>query len=127
MEKEEIVYAFVPGPFTRTLVKALRHPDRNFLLIVEEINRANPAPLSGDVFQLVHREERRSEYTVAASEEGAPYFEEARLVLVCRKLYWQDLDPTHFVDGGEIDAKHYPGKDYHRMFIGEVVEVLRKV
>ncbi|MBM6870988.1 flavin reductase family protein [Pseudoflavonifractor phocaeensis] len=66
-------------------------------------------------------------FTVVASEEGTPYFEEARLVLVCRKLYWQDLDPSHFLDGGEIDAKHYPGKDYHRMFIGEIVEVLRRV
>lgn len=73
MEKEEIVYAFVPGPFTRTLVKALRHPDRNFLLIVEEINRANPAAVFGDVFQLLDREEGRSEYPVAASEDLCLY------------------------------------------------------
>lgn len=73
MEKEEIVYAFVPGPFTRTLVKALRHPEKNFLLIVEEINRANPAAVFGDVFQLLDREEGRSEYPVAASEDLCLY------------------------------------------------------
>lgn len=63
-------------------------------------------------------------FTVATAE-GAPYFEEADLVLVCKKAYWQDMDPTHFLDG-EIDGKWYPQKDYHRIFIGEIVEVLRK-
>ena len=63
-------------------------------------------------------------FTVATAE-GAPYFEEADLVLVCKKAYWQDMDPTHFLDG-EIDGKWYPEKDYHRIFIGEIVEVLRK-
>ena len=64
-------------------------------------------------------------FTVATAE-GAPYFEEADLVLVCKKAYWQDMDPTHFLDG-EIDSKWYPQKDYHRIFIGEILEVLRKV
>ncbi|MBM6924469.1 flavin reductase family protein [Pseudoflavonifractor phocaeensis] len=64
-------------------------------------------------------------FTVATAE-GAPYFEEADLVLVCRKAYWQDMDPTHFLDE-EIDGKWYPQKDYHRIFIGEILEVLRKV
>ena len=35
------------------------------------------------------------------------------------------MDPAHFLDG-EIDNKWYPGKDYHRIFIGEIVEALRK-
>ena len=60
------------------------------------------------------------------TENGAPYFAEADLVLVCMKAYWQDMDPTHFLDG-EIDSKWYPEKDYHRIFIGEILEVLRKV
>ena len=64
-------------------------------------------------------------FTVATAE-GAPYFDEADLVLVCKKSYWQDMDPTHFLDG-EIDSKWYPEKDYHRIFIGEILEVLRKV
>ena len=64
-------------------------------------------------------------FTVALSEAGAPYFEQAELVLVCKKAYWQDMDPTHFLDG-EIDGKWYPEKDYHRIFIGEIVEVLKK-
>ena len=64
-------------------------------------------------------------FTVTAGESGAPYFEEAGLVLVCKKAYWQDMDPTHFLDG-ELDGKWYPERDYHRIFIGEIVEVLKK-
>ena len=60
-------------------------------------------------------------FTVAGAACGAPYFEEAGLVLVCKKAYWQDMDPTHFLDG-ELDGKWYPEKDYHRIFIGEIVE-----
>ena len=64
-------------------------------------------------------------FTVCTGEGGAPYFAEAELVLVCRKLYWQDIDPAHFLDP-ETDGKWYPEKDYHRMYIGEIVEAYRK-
>ena len=64
-------------------------------------------------------------FTVQAGAGNAPYFAEAELVLVCRKAYWQDMDPTHFLDD-EIDGRHYPKKDYHRIFIGEIETVLKK-
>ena len=67
---------------------------------------------------------RECGFTVAAGAGDAPYFEEADLVLVCKKAYWQDLDPSHFLDP-EIE-KHYPQKDYHRMYIGEIVEAYKK-
>lgn len=57
-------------------------------------------------------------------EGGFIYFNEARLVLACRKLYAQDIDPKLFLDptiGGM-----YPQKDYHRMYIGEIVKCLRQ-
>ncbi len=55
--------------------------------------------------------------------EGCVAFEEARLILICRKLYFQDMDPAHFLDPG-IEPECYPEKDYHRMYIGEVLRVL---
>ena len=64
-------------------------------------------------------------FTVMTGAGGAPFFQEAELALVCRKLYWQDIDPTHFLDP-DLDGKWYPGKDYHRMYIGEIVEVYRE-
>ena len=54
---------------------------------------------------------------------GSPHFEQAELVLVCRKLYTDDIKPDHFVDN-TIPPDKYPQKDYHRFFIGEVVEIL---
>ncbi|MCX7028414.1 MAG: flavin reductase [Spirochaetes bacterium] len=50
---------------------------------------------------------------------AAPCYEEAELVIECRKMYWQDLDPAHFLDPG-IEA-NYPDKDYHRAYFGEIV------
>ena len=64
-------------------------------------------------------------FTVVEGEGGAPYFEQARLVLVCRKLYWQDMDPDHFLDL-EIDSRFYAQKDYHRVYVGEIVEAYKR-
>ncbi|MPM90528.1 hypothetical protein SDC9_137649 [bioreactor metagenome] len=62
-------------------------------------------------------------FTVKTAESGAPYFEEARLVLVCRKLYRGTIDPAGILDAAE--EKHYAAKDYHRIFIGEITEAYR--
>jgi flavin reductase (DIM6/NTAB) family NADH-FMN oxidoreductase RutF len=51
-------------------------------------------------------------------------FREARLVLVCQKLYFQDLDPGHFLD--PTLEKNYPQKDYHRLYIGEITAAYLK-
>ena len=57
----------------------------------------------------------------AATLVAAPVYTQAELAIECRKIYWQDFDPTHFVDP-EID-KNYPRKDYHRIYYGEIVAV----
>jgi len=49
----------------------------------------------------------------------APSFEEAELVLECRTTYFSDLDPTHFLDPSI--EQHYPAKDYHRVYFGEIL------
>jgi flavin reductase (DIM6/NTAB) family NADH-FMN oxidoreductase RutF len=59
-----------------------------------------------------------------AASVKSPIFKEAELVLECRKMYWQDLDPTQFLFP-ELQRK-YPKKDYHRVFYGEVLEVFGK-
>jgi flavin reductase (DIM6/NTAB) family NADH-FMN oxidoreductase RutF len=55
-------------------------------------------------------------------EGGFVYFLEARLVLACRKIYYQDIGPERFLDP-RIEGM-YPQKDYHRMYIGEIVKCL---
>jgi flavin reductase (DIM6/NTAB) family NADH-FMN oxidoreductase RutF len=61
-------------------------------------------------------------FTPCAAENGSVYFEEARLVLECRKIYSQDIDPQRFLDDGIMH--HYPQEDYHRMYIGDITRVL---
>lgn len=56
--------------------------------------------------------------------EGTVYFEQARMVLECRKLYFQDVSPERFLDPSIDD--NYPNKDYHRMYVGEVLRCLAK-
>lgn len=53
----------------------------------------------------------------------APYFKEAKLVLICRKLYKQDIKEENFIDKSVI-SDSYPNKDFHTMYIGEIEEVL---
>ncbi|MNC25099.1 Flavoredoxin [compost metagenome] len=55
--------------------------------------------------------------TVADHAQGLVSFQEARLVLECRKLYYQDLNPQHFLDPSVHEMYH---NDYHRMYIGEI-------
>lgn len=50
----------------------------------------------------------------------------SRLVLICKKIAYQDLQPKGFVDAS-IDGEIYPEKDYHRMYIGQIVDVLVRV
>lgn len=63
-------------------------------------------------------------FTVRPATCGAPYFEEADLVLVCRKRFVQPMDPNNMPQ--EVKEKWYPIQDYHVMYIGEIVEVLQK-
>lgn len=56
--------------------------------------------------------------------DGIPAVGEARLILICRKLYAQDLTPTAFCDP-TLDS-HYNANDYHRQYIGEIVRVLQR-
>lgn len=52
------------------------------------------------------------------------YFEEAKLVLVCRKIAAQDMDSKGFIDG-DIE-NNYRNGDYHTTYVGEIVKVLEK-
>lgn len=75
---KEISYEYVPGPFMRILVKSLKSAMTNspkpYLLIVEEINRANVAAVFGDVFQLLDRDSNYvSEYSISTTNDMRSY------------------------------------------------------
>ncbi len=51
-----------------------------------------------------------------------PYFEEAEAVLICKKIYAQDL--TEDCALSELVTNQYPTGDYHRMYVGAIQTVL---
>lgn len=79
--EKEIAYQYVPGPFMRILVKALKsamtETPKPYLLLLEEINRANVAAVFGDVFQLLDRAANGvSEYEIATTNDMRAYLAE---------------------------------------------------
>jgi flavin reductase (DIM6/NTAB) family NADH-FMN oxidoreductase RutF len=57
-------------------------------------------------------------------ESGAVGFAESKVSLVCRKMYHQDISPAGFIDAGI--EKNYPEKDYHRMYICEILSAWQR-
>lgn len=57
--------------------------------------------------------------------EGTAGIAEAEMIMVCRKMYHDDIKPQCFDDTSN-DGRWYPEKDYHTMYIAEVVKVLVK-
>ncbi len=71
----QVSYKFTPGPFTNILREAYNHPDKEYILIIEEINRGNAPAIFGEVFQLLDRKAEIREkgddgYPIGTSEYG---------------------------------------------------------
>lgn len=60
---------------------------------------------------------------VPCFDEKAPYFEQAEIVLVCRKVAKANFEPSQFIDS-EMIEKWYEAKDYHYIYYGEIEKVL---
>lgn len=63
--------------------------------------------------------------TVAYGQGDAPYVAESEWVVVCKKLYAQNLAAEHLAD--PAPEKFYQGEGWHRMYIGQVVEAYQKI
>lgn len=61
--------------------------------------------------------------TPVVAECGTPYFAEARISLICKKMYEGELSETGFIDRTQI-AKWYPQKDFHRVFVASIESAL---
>lgn len=90
---KQVTYEFTPGPFTAIIKDAYRNPMREYILIIEEVNRGNAPAIFGEVFQLLDRtvEPKMVEgitYPVGTSEYGITH------MYMAEKIYG---DPTHKV------------------------------
>lgn len=75
VDKNKIVYKFIPQAFTNAYVRAWSTKDP-VLLVIEEINRGNCAQIFGDLFQLLDRKNGESEYPVKADADLAKHLAE---------------------------------------------------
>jgi flavin reductase (DIM6/NTAB) family NADH-FMN oxidoreductase RutF len=65
---------------------------------------------------------RASGFTpIPSTAVEAPGFDEAELIVECRKMYFDDIEPAHFLLP-EIEG-NYNGRDYHRMYWGEIAAI----
>lgn len=78
---EHITYRFSPGPLAELLADCyaakLNKSPMKYILIIEELNRANAASVFGDIFQLLDREKGTSIYEITAKSEFAHYLHSA--------------------------------------------------
>lgn len=56
-------------------------------------------------------------------KDGIPVFKEAEETLLCRKMYAGPISKECFIDS-EIDEKWYADKDYHTMYIVEILDIV---
>ncbi len=56
--------------------------------------------------------------------EGTTAVDESRYSIVCKKIAKTEMSPADFLD--QAIEGFYPNKDYHYIFIGEIIKVLEK-
>ena len=57
--------------------------------------------------------------------ENTPYFAEGKLVLICRKMFAQEIKAESFIDKEALE-KWYTNNDFHTLYVAEIVKVLEK-
>lgn len=67
---------------------------------------------------------KNSKLTVLHTDD-IPYFEEASIAILCKKLYAQEYKPEFFI-AQELKEKWYPDVDYHTLYIAEITKILVK-
>ncbi len=119
---KNVVFTFIrPQRYTRELVDS---SDRFSLTFFDESYRETLAYF-GKVSGRDEDKIKKSGLTVEHAE-GVPYFKEGNLVVLCKKIYLGKIEPENILLP-DIEKKVYPGKDYHKVYIGEIVKVLMKV
>lgn len=84
-EDGQVSYQFTAGPFTSILREAYTHPQIEYILIIEEINRGNAPAIFGEVFQLLDRKveikvKNDDGFPIGTSEYGITNTNIARIV-----------------------------------------------
>lgn len=60
-----------------------------------------------------------------AYEDGVPFFAESEFAVICEKSGKFFLDKDGILDKKSL-ADHYPEGDYHYLYVGKIVKILKK-
>lgn len=117
---QDVTFIFIrPQRYT---LKFIEEQDYYSMCFFDEA-RKDALKLCGAVSGREHDKDKEAGIT-PCFDQAAPYYKEAKLVLICRKMAAQDMKSDGFLDP-KIE-KWYPEKDYHRMFAGAIEKVLIK-
>lgn len=61
---------------------------------------------------------------VPVFDKSSVYFEQAKLVIICRKIACSEMSDENFIDKSINNC--YTAGDFHTVYIGEIVSVLEK-
>jgi flavin reductase (DIM6/NTAB) family NADH-FMN oxidoreductase RutF len=71
-------------------------------------------------------EDKISKSNLTVLHEGSvPYFEEAKTIMICKKLFHQSTNADSFIME-ELVEHIYPEKDFHVLYVGEIQKILVK-
>lgn len=94
-------YGFVPGKFFTAYINAKNNPGDNFVLLLDEINRADVYETLGELFQLIERGEGGvGEYDAMFSDVAMAYVnsklneEEEKIRLPANLYIWATMNPN---------------------------------
>jgi flavin reductase (DIM6/NTAB) family NADH-FMN oxidoreductase RutF len=54
-----------------------------------------------------------------------PYFEDSEVVIICKKMCEVELEESSF-SGSEYCDKFFPSKDFHTLYVSEIIKVMVK-
>jgi flavin reductase (DIM6/NTAB) family NADH-FMN oxidoreductase RutF len=127
-----IAWGSIGGMWAKPFVQVVVRPTRYTYEFMEKFNTftlcAFPEAFKEDLLNIGSKSGRDSDkisetrlHIVKSKVVSAPSFKEADIVIECRKIYWQDMEPMNFLDASLME--NYPQKDFHRIYFGEILHI----
>ncbi len=64
-------------------------------------------------------------FSLNYAQDETPFIEQGRITIICKKIYRQNIEKECFTDMSPYE-KTYSNGGMHRMYIGEILDIIRK-